>query len=525
MAASVFGCQMPLVSFSVAEAGANLRKRRSLWPNAHGLGGRLGGVAQVEQTPGFVFEPGEPVFTVGSCFARNIEARLAAVGMDVVTLRSPLSDEHAKDNDVLNKYTPHAILNEFRWTLDPDAAFPEDGFLKTSDGLWHDPHAAPFLPPAEPERVQERRRAMTAVFEELSRCRVVILTLGLVESWLDLTTGLYLNGAPPPQILREQPDRFRLDILSPADVEAVMEEIVGLLKRHGHPQFRMLATVSPVPLKATYADTDVLIANTYSKSALRVAIEATARRHPEIDYFPSYEIVSLSERSLAFQGDNRHVNSEVVGGIVDQVVRLYLPTAEREAAPASPMDLKDDMVRARKALTLGEFEKAAKLLVRLSRDKGWKAAGYREFQFRKDLGLALLRTGKPVAAQTELRRAVEVNEGSAEAAYLLGQALEALGRLAEAESFFQRAAELDPVKLRYSRKYARHLVQKGESAEAERVLYAFVQRDPENEEAVRLLAALRAETPDDEPAQVVKPPSVAAGAVDWARSLMRRVRP
>ena len=69
----------------------------------------------------------------------------------------------------------------------------------------------------------------------------------------------------------------------------------------------MLISVSPVPLKnVTFTGQDALTANTYSKSALRAASEEFVAGHEDVDYFPSYKIVTLTDRSAAFVEDNMH---------------------------------------------------------------------------------------------------------------------------------------------------------------------------------------------------------------------------
>jgi len=75
----------------------------------------------------------------------------------------------------------------------------------------------------------------------------------------------------------------------------------------------MLVTVSPVPLLSTFRDVDVLVANTYSKSVQRAAIDEFIADADGVDYFPSYEFVMLSNPTIAWsRGDYRHVNADLV---------------------------------------------------------------------------------------------------------------------------------------------------------------------------------------------------------------------
>ena len=67
---------------------------------------------------------------------------------------------------------------------------------------------------------------------------------------------------------------------------------------------RVLLTVSPVPLVATYEPRHVLVSTTYSKSVLRVAAQAALDQLPYVDYFPSYEIISTASTSRNYYRDD-----------------------------------------------------------------------------------------------------------------------------------------------------------------------------------------------------------------------------
>lgn len=442
---------MPLISLSSQEAQGNFRHNRaSLWPIDPRHQSRLQGVATVGFQPSFQLEAGEAIFTVGSCFARNIEARLAALGFELPTLGVTLEVAERSStgagfaNSFLNKYTPLAILNEFRWGLDPDAAYPDEAYVAAGEDLWSDPQAAPQTTPASWERIRERRAETTALYRQLARCRIVILTLGLVESWFDTRTGLHLNGPPPQFALKSEPDRFQLHLLSVEEIGQALEGVHGLLSRFGHADFRMLVTVSPVPLNATFRGGDVIAANTYSKSALRAAAEAFVLAHAEVDYLPSYEIVTHTERRLAFGDDCRHVTAPVVARIVDRMVEHYVPGAGSAGAGAAEAAAPGE-TRGRVAICVRkrDFDKAAKILGRL-REGGWEADGYGEFDFRLEYGRVLMQAGRHLEAQPELTRAVELEPDSVIALLGLSKVNRRLDRRREAEACLARAAELRP---------------------------------------------------------------------------------
>jgi hypothetical protein len=75
---------------------------------------------------------------------------------------------------------------------------------------------------------------------------------------------------------------------------------------------KIILTVSPVPLIATYEDRHVIVSTTYSKSALRAAADTLVRHNSQCDYFPSYEIITGSyTRGVFFENDLRSIKEDV----------------------------------------------------------------------------------------------------------------------------------------------------------------------------------------------------------------------
>ena len=104
--------------------------------------------------------------------------------------------------------------------------------------------------------------------------------------------------------------------------------------RRVNPAARMIVTVSPVPLIATFEDRHVLVSTTASKSILRAAADEITRGDPASDYFPSYEIITRNyARGAYFEKDLR----SVAPAGVRHVMRLFFFTSRlRRALPYSP---------------------------------------------------------------------------------------------------------------------------------------------------------------------------------------------
>ena len=281
--------------------------------------------------PEFAISPDDRVFAIGSCFARGVEGALESLGVDVVS-RTDVFDHlpiRATGYPIgyTNKYNIEAIRNELRWALEPGEEFPRDSLLRLPDGRFQDPHASPILEYSDEVNTIERHRLLTKLTREVASCRIVVVTLGLIEAFLDTTTGLYTNTTPH---LTADPDRFRFRVLSYEQIMDRLEEVYKLLSTHGHPDVRIVVTVSPVPLEATFTGQDVVLANTVSKAVLRAAVGAWTPRHENVHYFPSYEIVMNSDKAAVWEKDGRHVRPLFVRRIMDLFVRTHLSVREPE---------------------------------------------------------------------------------------------------------------------------------------------------------------------------------------------------
>jgi hypothetical protein len=280
-------------------------------------------------SPKFKIHREDKLFAIGSCFARGIEGALLARKMDVLSAAPEFASFQPASSltsalGYTNKYNTYSIYNELSWALDPKASFPKDSIIDVGDGLYYDPHTNPALELANLDETLRRRSIVRQVNARTSQCRVVIITLGLVEVWRDTVADTFINTTPVPEALRHHPNRYEFHVTSFSENLANLEKIHALLTAFGHPQLQIIVTVSPVPLMATFSENDVVVANSYSKSLLRTAAQEWASLHDNIHYFPSYEIVQHSERSTTWMEDLRHVQGKIVNHIMDLFLRHYL---------------------------------------------------------------------------------------------------------------------------------------------------------------------------------------------------------
>lgn len=279
--------------------------------------------------PDFRIRRDDRLFAMGSCFARGIELVLKARGFHVESAASDFDNFEIIDNRKVtplgftNKYTTFSMLNELSWALDPDAAFPESSLVDLDAGTCIDPHINPTLKPVNRTGTIERRRIMTDVVRRIAGCRIVFLTLGLVEAWYDKQANVWLNSTPTPAMTALHPGRYEFAVTDYAANLANLEGLYKLLMQCGHPDLHIVVTVSPVPLNATFTGEDIVLANTYSKSTLRAIAGDWSRSHPNIQYFPSYEMVLNSDPALAWEDDLRHVRGAMTRHVMDYFVQAF----------------------------------------------------------------------------------------------------------------------------------------------------------------------------------------------------------
>lgn len=280
------------------------------------------GIVLPNVVPKFRLAADDIYFCIGSCFARNVEEQLIYRRLPVISRSVPFADHTARPNGAVNKYTPASILNELRWALG-DVPFPESSLVE-DDGLFRDLQLAARTPAAPLEVVRKRRAQVRHYFARLREASVAIVTLGLVETWYDAVAGVMLNAAPSPGMIRRFPDRFSLVVTDYTDNVRTLREIYEILSGCAVRPLRIVVSVSPVPMSETFTGRDVVTANAYSKSTLRAAAEDSARSYANVDYYPSYEAITVSNRSLTYNsGDDLHVLDAAVRLVTAHFLESY----------------------------------------------------------------------------------------------------------------------------------------------------------------------------------------------------------
>ena len=141
---------------------------------------------------------------------------------------------------------------------------------------------------------------------------VIIITLGLIEAWIDNESKKYWHSFHGNAIKKESiGNRASFELLSYEKVSQAIDNIINIFHSIDKEK-KIIFTVSPIPLNFTFTDKDIIVANRYSKSILRSAIEKYID-DKKIYYFPSFEIVldCVGWPAAYKEEDKRHIKTDV----------------------------------------------------------------------------------------------------------------------------------------------------------------------------------------------------------------------
>ena len=432
--------------------------------------------------PSFRIRAGDTVFTIGSCFARNIERYLADAGCRVPMqeLHLPPEEWHGGANSAMNKFHPPAFRQCLDWTA---RIFDRGGAVEWADceplafdfggGLWFDMDMAP-TPPVGRERFLERRQHIYEVFATAFAADCVMITPGLIEAWRDTASGLYIHEPPTQKVMAARRERWEFEILSYGQCLADLLAAIDVVRAR-NPEVKVLITTSPVPMSATFSGQDIRIANTYSKSVLRAVCGAASMLRPSVDYFPSYESATLSDPAQVWESDRIHVGGGFVGKIVAHLLDHYLEGGD--AAALGLQQARTLMFEARYA----DAEAAARGVLALRPDDFEAAALEAE---------ALIRLHRAAEAEAKLRALIARHPDRADLRTALGRAI-ARGdkaRIPEAIAEIEAAAAMPSMELAEFRSVAELVRRQAPPETALRLTRLAVERFPLHVEGYGLLA-------------------------------------
>ncbi|WP_205503022.1 GSCFA domain-containing protein [Rufibacter psychrotolerans] len=257
------------------------------------------------------FSRTQGVFTMGSCFAEVMGHKLQEAKARVLV--NPFGT-------IFNPLSIHKLL---RTALTQDIGDLEAGLVE-QNGIWHhyDFHSA-FSHQSPTELLQILHTQLEQAHRFLRQAEVVMLTWGTSMVYERQDTGvLVANCHKVPQ------KAFTKRLLTLQEIEQDTRQTLELLQQHC-PHQQVILTVSPVRhLK------DTLPLNSVSKSLLRVAAHSALQQHPNITYFPAYELLLDDLRDYRFYDSDlihpspmaeEYIWQKFIAAYADQAFSEFLP--------------------------------------------------------------------------------------------------------------------------------------------------------------------------------------------------------
>lgn len=291
--------------------------------------------------PRFAIARTDRIMTAGSCFAQHVGRTLREHGfnvMDAETVPDAVPDAVARKFGYRlysarygNVYTARQLLQLLQ---------EAEGSFTPADPVWRAEAGGggyfdAFRPSVEPEGLPgpedvaaHRRGHLAAVRELLANLDVLVFTFGLTEAWISREDGAVYPTAPGTIAGTFDPARHAFHNFTFAETMSDFVAVRRIIKRY-NPRARFLVTVSPVPLTATASGRHVEVASCYSKSVLRAVCGTLYERFDDLDYFPSYEIItSQTARGAYYEPNLRSVTATGVGTAMGLFMKAHGNAAE-----------------------------------------------------------------------------------------------------------------------------------------------------------------------------------------------------
>lgn len=307
----------------------------------------IGGLDPVSSTR-FSIKRETKIVAAGSCFAQHLARHIQKRGFNflqtekahpIFAMRS-WDDAHAGTFNYESfsaRYGNVYTARQLRQLI--DRAYgkfsPISDHWQREDGMFVDP----FRPQVEPggfvspeEVAFDREYHLCAVRRAIAEADVFVFTLGLTEAWIDNRDGAVFPVAPGVSGGSYDPLIHEFKNFSVSETIADMSYSIDQIRKV-NPTVKILLTVSPVPLNATYEPRHVLQSTVYSKSVLRVAAQEMRDIYDFVDYFPSFEIITSPQcGGKYFASDMRSI--EETG--VEHVMGTFFQHYADETAPIIP---------------------------------------------------------------------------------------------------------------------------------------------------------------------------------------------
>jgi len=291
--------------------------------------------------PKFCINSYEKIASAGSCFAQYIAKVLVAENYEFLITESKPETEEALDEGYGifparfgNIYT----ARQLRQLLDRSLGIAKLNVKpwQRSDGKYVDPlrptiQESGFCTPNGV--LEDATLHLKLVAQMFKECDVFIFTLGLTEGWVNKNNKIVVPVAPGVAGGSDELHEYQFQNFSYQECFDDLIYFVDQLKAINQ-KVKVILTVSPVPLVATYEDEHVLNATIYSKSVLRAAAGMISKLRDHVDYFPAYEFITGNfNKGKYFKENLRDIEPNGVSYVMSHFKKNYLRTDTQVGSP------------------------------------------------------------------------------------------------------------------------------------------------------------------------------------------------
>ena len=316
----------------------------------------------------FSFVSDEIFATAGSCFAQHFAKQLLLRGGKVLQAeeRHPLVPAEADHGygAFSARYGNLYTVRQLRELLEQALGLRAPVFqtAQRKDGRWVDmlrPRAVPMGFESHEHACADRAYHLHAVRRMLGEMNVFLFTLGLTETWFNIE-GDYCYPVVPGAIAGDfDANLHAFRNFRVSEVVEDLDQVVRLLTGQNR-ALKILLTVSPVGLVATAEPRSVIVSTAASKSILRAAVDEVVSAHHNVDYFPSYEIITSPPSQSRFWAEGlRDVTEKGVAAVMDIFFNSRMPAIAQKAPDASvppQHQAQDDVARKLEAALTSECD-------------------------------------------------------------------------------------------------------------------------------------------------------------------------
>jgi hypothetical protein len=210
-------------------------------------------------------------------------------------------------------YNPMSIAQSLE-ILTSNRAFTEADLFE-HQSLWHSfAHHGAFSAPTVAESLNLINQRLTIASNQLSKTKVLLITLGTAFVWQERTTQKVVANCH-----KLPATHFTRRLCTVEEMERALGQVLITYQKK-YPDLHCLISVSPVRHLR-----DGMVNNQLSKASLLLVAHTLTKKLPNVYYFPAYEMLMDDLRDYRFyEADMLHPNGVAVDYVWDYFQRHYL---------------------------------------------------------------------------------------------------------------------------------------------------------------------------------------------------------